>query len=33
MCKYDLKQKLCINSSLDDECNTPFLNKSGCVNI
>ncbi|CAD8165588.1 unnamed protein product [Paramecium pentaurelia] len=32
-CKYDQSINLCIESSTIDICNTPFINKFGCLSI
>ncbi|CAK65739.1 unnamed protein product (macronuclear) [Paramecium tetraurelia] len=33
LCKYDHINNVCIKSSINDQCNTPFLNQFGCVSI
>ncbi|CAD8064152.1 unnamed protein product [Paramecium sonneborni] len=33
VCKYNSKTNLCIASSINDSCNTPYLNKKGCLSI
>ncbi|CAD8064150.1 unnamed protein product [Paramecium sonneborni] len=33
ICKYNSKTNLCIASSINDSCNTPFINLLGCVSI
>ncbi|CAK73238.1 unnamed protein product (macronuclear) [Paramecium tetraurelia] len=32
-CKYNAQTNLCIESSITDRCNTPFINKIGCLSI
>ena len=32
-CKYNEKEKICIMSSINDSCNTPYLNQYGCQSI
>ncbi|CAK65736.1 unnamed protein product (macronuclear) [Paramecium tetraurelia] len=33
LCKYDQKTNLCVNSTPDDDCDTPFINQKGCISI
>ncbi|CAK65737.1 unnamed protein product (macronuclear) [Paramecium tetraurelia] len=33
LCKYDLNTNLCVNSTPDDDCDTPFINQKGCISI